>query len=220
MLDVRRLLREYKTAFPQLKDQYAGQIELLMGIELGQPYYDIQYTENLLKEIDLDYVLCSLHVGRGYGDFYDMKYDRVDVLSLMDAYFYELLEIVSWGKFDALAHITYPLRYIVGREGLSVELSDYASAIDKILKKLIDSGIAMEINTSGLRMPYYERPDPWYEIIERYYQLGGRLLTLGSDAHRTRHLRYGFDEMIQKLKAIGFNKLTYYKKRKPVLYDI
>jgi histidinol-phosphatase (PHP family) len=220
MLEVRKLLNEYKAVFPQLKEKYAGQIELLAGIELGQPYYDILYTENMLKAEDLDFVLCSLHVGKGFGDYYDMKYDRVDVLALLDSYFFELLEIVSWGQFDSLAHITYPLRYIVGREGLSVELSDYAAAIDKVLKKLIDSGIAMEVNTSGLSMPYYERPDPWYEIIERYYALGGRLLTLGSDAHEASCLRAGFDDVIPRLRAIGFGKLVYYKQRKPVFYDI
>jgi histidinol-phosphatase (PHP family) len=220
MFEVRKLLNEYKAVFPRLKEKYAGQIELLAGIELGQPYYDILYTENLLKETELDYVLCSLHVSKSFGDFYDMKYDRVDVLALLDSYFFELLEIVSWGRFDALAHITYPLRYIVGREGLSVDLSDYADAIDKVLRKLIDGGIAMEVNTNGLCKPYYERPDPWFEIIERYYELGGRLLTLGSDAHQASCLRAGFDDVIPKLRAIGFGKSVYYKQRKPVFYDI
>jgi histidinol-phosphatase (PHP family) len=220
MLEVRSLLRGYKEAFPQLKAKYAGQIELLAGIELGQPYYDILYTENMLKESDLDYVLCSLHVSKGFGDYYDMKYDRVDVLALLDSYFFELLEMVSWGRFDALAHITYPLRYIVGREGLAVELSDYADAIDKVLKKLIDSGIALEVNTSGLNKPYYGRTDPWFEIIERYYALGGRLLTLGSDAHNAENLRFGFEDVIPRLRNIGFGKLAYFKKRKPIFYDI
>ena len=68
---------------------------------------------------------------------------------LYTSYWEEELEVIAWGQFDTLAHLTYPLRYIQGEHGIPVDLAKHQEAIDQIFRALIDAGKALEVNTSG-----------------------------------------------------------------------
>ena len=86
--------------------------------------------------------------------------------------------------------------------------------LDEILKLLVKYNIALEVNTAGLKKHLgFANPQP--EVLRRYRELGGTLITVGSDAHRTGFIGYGFEETAKLLKSIGFSHVVYYKAHRP-----
>ena len=137
---------------PQLKDlndcinKYGDEIEILKGIEIGQGIYRKKETEALLKKYDYDFVLGSLHNLENMEDFFFLDYKNYDIDELLTRYFDGLLELCQWGAFDSLAHLTYPLRYIVAREKINVDMNKYQDVCDAIFEELIKNDKALEIN--------------------------------------------------------------------------
>lgn len=205
----------------RLGREYSGQLRVtfLKGIELGQPMQDLSAAADALKGRDYDVVLGSLHNLSSCKDFYFWDQLNLDVDYALDRYFIELEEMVEWGRFDTLTHITYPLRYIVGDNGIYVDYSKYMERTEHIFKMLIDKGIALEINTSGLRQKIGETM-PNARLIQLYKSLGGELITIGSDAHSCRDLGKGIEEGMDILKSAGFKAFTVFIKRKPVMVDL
>ena len=101
-------------------------------------------------------MIASLHELPDKLDFYFLDYAEEDVDSLLETYFSELLKIAKWGYFDVLGHITYPLRYIEGDAGISVDMGKYLDSIAEIFKAVISNGKGIELNTSGYRQSYGE----------------------------------------------------------------
>ena len=95
----------------------------------------------------------------------------------------------------------------------------FREILDEILKTLVDKQIALECNTAGFKYGL-GHPNPTEEILRRYRELGGELLTLGSDAHQPKHLAYDFARAGELLKTCGFQYYTVYKKRQPVFLPL
>ena len=114
-----------------------------------------------------------------------------------------------------MAHLTCPLRYINGKYGLGVDAMRYKAQIEKILDLVVEKGVAMEMNTSGIGTTYGTyMPDPW--IIRLYKEKGGYLVTLGSDAHTPENAVKVFDSAMELLQKYGFDGYYYYQDRKPI----
>ena len=143
----------------------------------------------------------------------------LDKILLLSDYFDHVLQVAKWGQFDSLAHLTYPLRYILAQPGLRVELSKYREKIDAVLLELIQQKKALEVNTSGLRQQIGDTlPDAG--IVRRFYELGGTYVTLGSDAHRWADVSAGIEEAMSMIYKTGFRHYTIYSKREPRLVPI
>ena len=125
----------------------------------------------------------------------------------MDKYFDEVLETLEKLPCDIMAHLTCPLRYINGKYNLNFDIRPYEKKIERILQFIIDHGIAMEVNTSGkIGENGYYMPDEW--IIEKYRDMGGYLITLGSDAHVSENIGRAFEETLCMLKQFGFRNYS------------
>ena len=130
-----------------------------------------------------------------------------------------MLETAETADFDIMAHITYPLRYITGEYGTVIDMKRYDGIIGEIFRMLIRNGRGIEINTSGLRQKIgVTMPDA--PLVKRYYELGGRILTIGSDAHCADDLGKGIAEGIELAKACGFSEIAVFKGRKPTFIRI
>ena len=204
---------------PALQEKYTDELEFIYGVELGQITQDPETAARLVNENGYDFIIGSLHNIRTQDDFYFLDYSGTDVYSLLDDYFNELLELASSPLFDVMAHITYPLRYIVGEHGINVDMRRYSAMIDDILTTLIRNERGIEINTSGLRQKLGDTM-PGYEIVQRYRELGGKILTIGSDAHRTSDLGKGIAEGIDIARKAGFTEVAIYKHRTPKFIKI
>lgn len=204
------------------KEAFKGKLNVLLGIELGQPTYDLELTEKSLKKFNYDFVIGSIHNLRKMPDFGDLKYPEMtddEIYGLLEQYFKEELLLAQWNKFDTLAHLTYPLRYLAacGRNDITTER--FGDIIDEIFKTLAQNGKALEINTSGLRQPI-GKTMPSEEYVRRFKELGGELITVGSDAHFAEHIGAGIKEGFEIAKAAGFDYVTIFEKRKPISVKI
>ena len=202
--------------------EFEGRLQVLRGIEMGQPTYDEELSRKTLERYEYDFVIGSIHNLRKTPDFCELNYQILtqdDVYSLLDKYFEEELILAKWNGFDTLAHLTYPMRYIVQSGRFNTDLSRYDDITDEIFKVLIANGKALEINTSGLRQPI-GKTMPTDNYVRRYRELGGELLTLGSDAHFTEHVGANIDDGYKIAESCGFEYVTYFKNRKPVQVKI
>lgn len=201
------------------KAVFYGRLQVYAGIELGQPTTDLKATQEALSAGTFDFVLASVHNLPGQKDFYYLKYTQENVDALFSDYLDQLLLVAKWGQFDSLAHLTYPLRYMLAQPGIKVDISNYQDKIDGVLTELIRQKKALEVNTSGLRQQIGETL-PNADIVRRFYELGGTYITLGSDAHRWADVSAGIEEAMAMIYNIGFRHYTVYSKREPRMVPI
>ncbi|MDR2753058.1 MAG: histidinol-phosphatase HisJ family protein [Oscillospiraceae bacterium] len=204
------------------RSAFRGKLVVCAGVELGEPTYNLPEAEALIHQYSYDIVIGSIHNLRGKKDFWFLPYNEYDdshIAALLREYFDELLLLAQWGKFDTLAHLTYPLRYICGEHGFTVNLTDYAQQIDAVLEAAAKNNLALEINTSGLRQKLGQ-PMPSEFFVRRFKQLGGKKITIGSDAHFAEHLGMGIEQGMDLALRCGFTHLTLFQGREPVQIEI
>lgn len=195
--------------------QYKASIELLTGIELGlMPHLD-SAINNLIKNYDFDYIIGSTHIIDNKDPYYPEYWANKNVREAFITYFKTSIEnINSINNFDAFGHLDYISRYDDTKSYSSLDYKDY---IDEILFLLIEKEKALEINSAGLRKNLCAT-NPDIYVIKRYKELGGQLITIGSDSHDDVHIAYGFDIVQKILIDAGFKHYNIYKQRKP--YEI
>ena len=198
---------------------YNDRLRIYTGIELGQPLQDQKAADEAMSLGEYDFVLGSLHNLKGEEDFYFIKYTPENTDLLIERYFEELLELVRSDCFDSLAHLTYPLRYLAGRSDIAFDIRKYSGMIDEILSELIKNDKALEVNTSGLRQ-LIGKTLPDEDIIKRFRELGGRYVTVGSDAHRWGDVGAGVEEGLELIRKCGFTHFAVYEKRQPIMLPI
>lgn len=197
------------------RESYPAGCKILCGIELGNPLDNLELAEELMALRPYDVIIGSIHTD-GHEDYYFGRYDTIsdgEIDASLTHYYQRQVDMARWGKFDVLAHITYPLRYVVGDYGRKVRMERYLPLVDTLFDTIIEKGIALEINTSGLQQKIGETL-PGEALIRRYYQRGGRLITLGSDAHLLQNMAYGIDQTEKMLREIGFTEVVWFDHRK------
>ncbi len=216
------LLRQSASDIESARKSNVSKTELLCGIELGEPLHDIRATEDALAIADYDFILCSTHNLKDMGDFFWLDYHREAIPELLKKYFSELCECIEWGRFDSLAHITYPLRYICGRAGIQIDMNDYKAEIDEALSLLAKGERALEFNTCRNPELSSSCMDDCRDVyfLRRFIELGGRYITLGSDAHKAEDLAKGIDGALDILSELGVKEIAVYKKREPHMLPI
>jgi histidinol-phosphatase (PHP family) len=113
-----------------------------------------------------------------------------------------------------MGHIDYLKRYTPFEDN-GIYYHENKEKIDRILNYLVSKDKAFEINTSGIDVHPFD-----FDILKRFKELGGRYVTLGSDAHNQEYLCRHFNSTIEKIKLCGFDKITYYENRNPVQINI
>lgn len=208
------------SVYLEIKERFEGRMEVYYGVELGQPLFDLPLAERLLAEHDYDFVLGSTHRTRTYPFLNKIPDSDEDRYRCMDEYFEEELRLAEWGKFCSLSHLTFPLRFISGDfGGHEVDMSRYDAIIDKILETVIRQDIALEVNSSGIRKGLHV-PMPSAEYVRRYFGKGGRMVTVGSDAHRVEDVGADIPEVLDMLRDIGFAEICVFRKKQPIFISI
>jgi len=206
----------------KFREEHKTHCEFLTGIELGEAIDFPDDAKKMLSLCNYDVVIGSYHNAPTGEDFYFMDCSVLtddEIKNYLNGYFDKVLKTVTDSDLDVIAHITYPFRYVVGDYKRKASLSDYMEKITSILKAIIEKGISLEVNTSGLRQKIGETL-PNREILTLYKNLGGSKVSLGSDSHNTKDLSRGINETIGLLKEIGFTHVTCFKRRKPIQIEI
>ncbi|MCL1829568.1 MAG: histidinol-phosphatase HisJ family protein [Oscillospiraceae bacterium] len=207
--EMQRQMKEAREAFPHA--------DIRLGIEFGEFNHDLERALDISNAADFDFILGSLHNLRDTTDFFNFDYfDIHQCRELLDRYFDELIEMSDMPCFDVMAHIGYPARYMrnAGFDMWS-EMPSFGDKIETLLKKLTENGKGIECNCSGYRSPNREGPVPPVYILNLYRLVGGEIITVGSDAHRTADAGAYLTEGFDLLKRLGFKYFTTFSKRKP-----
>ena len=210
---------EYFKVLRPLQEKYRDIIDVRIGVEIGmqpylQPFYDV-----FVKKYPFDFVIGSAHSILGtdvaFGTIFETRTDS----EVYEICLKEMLEDVKcYDDFDTLGHLDYMTRYGKEREK-AYSYKKYADIIDEILKTLIYKGKGLEINTAGLKygLPYAH---PHMDVLKRYRELGGEIITIGADGHKPEHIAYDFQKVPEILNTCGFTFYTEFKERKPVFHHI
>ena len=185
------------------------------GIEIGlQP--DIKNSiKKLVNSYPFDFVIGSSHITCKK----DMSMDKsfFEGYTKKEAYlryFEEVLENIKiYDEFDVYGHFDYVVRY--GEYNCKkIEYDDFKEILNEILINLIKKEKGIEVNTSGIRYGV-GNPHPNIDILKRYKELGGKIITIGSDAHKINDLAKDFDIAFEILENVGFKEVAVYHRRKP-----
>lgn len=207
-------LPNYTASVLALQSQYGERFPIRFGIELGlQPHLAALHSD-ILTQYPFDFVIGSSHVVHGLDPYYPKFYEGRSEEECYLEYFTSILEnIKAFDGFDVYGHIDYVVRYGPNRNE-QYSYQKYRDIIDEILSLLIEKGKGIEINTGGFKYGL-GHPNPTEDIIARYRELGGEIITIGADAHKPEHVAFDFDKVPQILKDAGFKYFTVFKERKP-----
>lgn len=205
---------QYMNELAGLQDKYRDRIQVLRGVELGmQTQLGDRYRE-LLEKQPFDYALESQHLLGVQDPYYPSTFEGHTEAEIFRQYFECTLENVRlFHSADTLAHLDYVVRYGIHK----AEEYSYAAnrdIIDEILKLLIRYDMALEVNTAGFRKGL-SFPNPHPDVIKRYRELGGKLITLGSDAHVKEDIAKDFGRVSELLRSIGFTETCYFVQHQP-----
>lgn len=219
----------YFVEMQKLQEEYAGKLNIRIGIELGLRTYLKDYYEELTKKYPFDFVIGSVHNvpykkdAEGnilYTDPAAEKLftDRTDKEAYRLMMETTLENVRTSDCFQTLGHLDYVVRYGKSREK-EYSYTDYADIIDEILKLLIEKEKGLEVNSAGLKygLPF-AHPHP--DVLKRYHELGGEIITIGADAHKPEHIAYDFAKAEEILKSCGFKYYTEFFEQKPVFKQL
>jgi len=202
----------YINLIDQKRINYKDKIDIKLGFEVGYPIRE-SFDKKYLIDDKLDYLIGSCHF---LGDWafdnseYVDEFANRDIDEIYSEYYSNIKDIALSGYFNIIGHFDLMKKF--GHR----PTMNFRKTIEELAKIISERDIAVEINTSGLRKPVREMY-PSDEIIEILYGMNVPI-TLGSDSHSPDEVGYMFHQAIDKLKAIGYNKISGFYKRKR--YDL
>ena len=196
--------------------KYVGQIKNLnkkysnkffSGIEIGYTQKSEKKIEDFLQNKNFNLKLLSIHQNGTY-DYMCVNKKIISLDTLIKEYFEQMIQALESSiKFDVLAHFEYGLRMI---DISIIEFDNLASVfLNKIIELIVKKEIAFEVNTKS--MYKYKKENLYNYMIEKYIKKGGRLFTLGSDAHNIREYAYKFDEVKKFLLSKNIKEIILFK---------
>lgn len=202
-----------------LRDKYKSQITVNFGIELGMQAHLSRKNAIYAKSHDFDFIIASSHLCNGkdpyYKDFFEGREEK-DAYHEYFQYMYECIRTCQC--FDVYGHLDYILRYGPNKNSL-FSYGEYKDDLDKILNTLIDNGKGIEVNTSGYHYGMHG-PHPSMEILLRYQELGGDIITIGSDAHKPEDIARSFKETEELLLECGYKYYSVFDGRMPEMFKL
>jgi histidinol-phosphatase (PHP family) len=168
----------------------------------------------ILTDFPYDYVLASAHKLPAGMDVSEIDYGRISEEEVCALYLRQLKELVYWNDFDCIGHLDLIKRYSAAVYKKNISLTCQYELLKEVLQLAIHSGKGIEINTSGLRQAPKETM-PGFDVVKLYRELGGEILTMGSDAHFAEDVGKGLKEASDLARAAGFRYITVFDRRKP-----
>ncbi|MGL6107193.1 histidinol-phosphatase HisJ family protein [Romboutsia sp.] len=211
--------KKYCEKIEGYKEKYNNDIELLTGIEVGFQKHAQKELENIIATTPFDFVLCSTHAVDKVSVSRPQYYRGYSKKEAYQKYFESIIEATKLFKnFDSYGHLDYIIRYAIYEDN-KLAYSDYKNVIDEVLKNIISSGKGIELNTSGYRYGL-DSIHPNVDIVKRYKELGGEIITVGSDSHRAIDVCKDFDKAYDMLSYLGFKYVCLFKNRAPIFLPL
>lgn len=210
-------LDEYTSTFPQWQAKCPSGLTLLKGIEFGYQRHTAGKIDEIASSNGFDIVILSRHLFRGIDVAFSKEVYKLDRITRNSEYIGKLAEMAETvNEYSVIAHYDYIDKYNPER-GSRISYEDCPAEFDRLFEAIISKDKALEIN-KATSMKRSTRPDP--EVIKRYLTMGGRLITLGSDAHVKENLGVSISDFEEYLKSLGVRELCYFRSRQPFTYGI
>ena len=190
----------------------------MTGVEIGEGIWSPEIVQELLEHGTYDVVIASVHTVRylqegkpfSVRDFSEMSEEHL--YGYLKKYYEEVYETILTIPCDIAAHLNVPLRYMNGKYQRGVDCKRFEEMIRKILAAMIKRGIALEINTSCMEPDGVDHLEQDW-LLGIYREMGGQLVTLGSDAHVQEKAAQNFERGLELLRKHGFKNCFYFKER-------
>lgn len=197
---------KYRETIAVLREKYKEQIEIHTGVEIGLKSDAYEENVALSKRCDLEYCIGSIHLVENMDPYYPDFWESYGEENGLKRYFettYEQLKNLGEIQIDTVGHLDYITRYLPSGYAF-YHYEKYAELIDEILKIILERNIILEINTSGYKNDGI-MPNPCFEIIKRFRELGGENIIFGSDAHDISRVAADFDRAAMLAQKAGFS---------------
>lgn len=211
---------EYFVKLLRMRATFGSKISIRSGLEFGIQSITVQDYEKLFTKYrnELDFVLFSMHQVNNQ-EFWNQQFQEGKTQQeYNEQYYNEILKTMKlFRNYSVLAHLDLLVRY--DRAGI-YPFEKVQDIIAEILKQAITDGKGIEVNTSSW---HYGLSDtqPSRKILKLYKDLGGKIITVGSDAHSTKYLADHIKDAYAILKdEIGFTEFTTFDHMKPVFHTL
>lgn len=209
----------YRKKLSEIKEKYRSRIEILTGIELGLQPHIADRMSMLTDRCPFDFIIGSTHVADHMDPYYPQYWAGRTKEEGIETFYRTIVENCKvYQGFHVCGHIDYIVRYAPDTKPCYKEYSyeRYSDVLDEILKVLLSYGKGIELNTAGYKYGL-GHPHPKKEILKRYRELGGEIITIGSDAHRPEHLGNDFERAAELLRSLGYRYYTVFIQGQPVM---
>lgn len=204
----------YLSYMENMREQYRETIKINIGIELGLQLHIKDYLKQLTDRVPFDFIIGSNHFIDGVDPYYPAFYEGRTEDQAYSRYFDVVLKrFQNLDCYDVAGHIDYVVRYGPNKNKY-FSYKKFAEPLDEILKTLVAGGKGLECNTGGYKYGL-GHPNPTEDILKRFRELGGEILTIGSDAHNPNEVGYAFEKTREVLAGCGFSYYTVFHNRKP-----
>lgn len=209
------LIDNYKNTYDNLT---SSSVTVRRGVEYGLTEWNKCELEELLNSYKFDFVIGSVHYVNGFDPYYPDYWNGKTLKEAFELYLTETLRCVKiHDNFDVLGHLTYVCKSVHNPSHKTVEFNDFLDITDEIMKTLIKKGRGMEVNTSGVdRIGDFL---PSFDYIKRFKELGGEIITVGTDAHDDTRVGQYINEVLENLKSI-FGYVCTFESRKPIFHKL
>ena len=199
-------------------DLFVEGLTIRKGMEFGMTPYDHDRFVMDLSARNYDFVLGSIHFAQKLDVYYPEYWEGKTRFQAERIFLEETLQCVcSHDGFDVLAHLSFVSKADANLSRQNLRYSDHCQIIDEILNVLIEKGKGLELNTSGVDRCGGFLPEA--AVFRRFHDLGGRIVTIGSDAHNTARVGQYSAEACRMLKDI-FGHVCTFTQREPVFHKL
>ena len=212
----------YSDFMDKLKSTYnRSNFKVLKGIEIGIQPHIVKKTMSVVNGYNFDFVLASVHCIDGIDPYVKGFYDGKSKQSIYERYLQEILIMIkSIDDYDIVGHLEYITRYS-NYTDRSMKYIDHKETFDAIFTHLIGVNKGFEVNTGSFRdKPNIKAIEFDIALLKRYKELGGEIITIGSDAHDSEYLAYKFPYFKEMLLEAGFKYTTHFEERMPIFDKI
>lgn len=214
-------VEQYTADIARISKDFAD-VKIVKGIEVGIHPSGYQQSREFTAAGNFDFVIGSIHVVEDKdlhgGEFFNAK----SVDEVLEEYFLTVNKLVEeYQDFNVLGHLDLVKRYLkyLNCSWHQVNMRRYFDVIENTLQRLIDTGRGIELNMSGYRYGINcSHPDA--DVLRLYRQLGGEIITIGSDAHRVDAIGFHYDLAVELLAKANFKYVTTFERRQPSYHKL
>ena len=209
--------KKYFSMIEKMREKYGEKIAIKAGLEFGVQTHTIPEYEKLFRSYPFDFIILSIHQA-GDQEFWTNEYQSGRTQQeYNEDYYKELLSVVqNYHNYSVLGHMDLIVRY----DSYGVyPFEKLKPLLTEILKTVIADGKGIEVNTSNHRYGLSDMT-PSRDILKLYKELGGTIITIGSDSHKKEHLGAYIDWAKEELRKLGYTQFCTFEKMQPIFHEL